>query len=354
MNIHTPKHQKLSMIHGHGDDSYLYKHPIVANFSTNVWYGGKSKQLKEHIFNIWDKIHSYPEVAAESLTLKIAENLGVTRKQVLATNGATEAFYLIAQCFRGKESTIVIPTFAEYEDACRINKHQLNFIKWAELEENPPFPKGLAWICNPNNPDGSVLERDKLISFLTNNPETLFVVDEAYIDFTDSISSSIDLINKFTNLILVKSLTKNFAIPGLRLGYLVANKQLVQDIQFYKAPWSVNSIAIEAGKFIFDHFQDFKPPIKYYKSESEKFASKINDISGFRIIPSKTSYFLVKLEKGSSFELKKYLIDQFGLLIRDASNFRGLNSSYIRLATQSEENNLLMIKALKEWSNLNS
>lgn len=341
------------MLQGHGDDAYLYTHTIKANFSTNIWYGGRSDELKAFIQDNWDKIHAYPEPAAESLTDLIAKDQAVQADQVLTCNGATEAFYLIAQCFRSKTSTIIIPTFAEYEDACKVNEHQLNFLNWSQLKSTSLFSEGLVWLCNPNNPDGRVVEKTFLRSLLENNPNCTFVVDEAYIDFTDSISTAIDLIEEHKNLILVKSLTKNFSIPGLRLGYLISNKDMVQNIRFYKPPWTVNSIAIEAGKYILQRKQAFLPPVIQYKSNQKKLAKNLAKIPGLKIWPSNTSYFLIELEKSSASDLKNYLISEHGLLIRDASNFRGLNNTFIRVATLSEEKNQLLIDALIQWSKLN-
>jgi len=342
------------MLHGHGDDAYLYTHPIKANFSTNIWYGGRSEDLKAYIQDNWDTIHAYPEAAAESLCDLIAQDQAVKTNQVIACNGATEAFYLIAQAYHSKVSTIIIPTFAEYEDACLVNKHQLKYLNWSDLKSSTLFPEGLVWLCNPNNPDGRVVEKTFLESLLKNNPKCTFVVDEAYIDFTDAISSAIDLVDEHSNLILVKSLTKNFSIPGLRLGYLISNRAMVQNIQFFKPPWTVNSIAIEAGKYILQRKQSFLPPVKQYKSDKKNFAEKLAQIPGLKIWPSKTSYFLIELEKSSASELKKQLISKFGLLIRDASNFRGLNDRFIRVATLSEDKNQLLIDALTQWSKSNS
>lgn len=342
------------MLHGHGDDGYQYKQAIVANFSSNVWFGGKSENLKQHLFKNWDCIHSYPEASAESLVNALANDLSINSDQIIATNGATEAFYLIAQCFSESNSSIIIPTFSEYEDACRVNKHKLFFINWTELNSKTIFEEGLIWICNPNNPNGNILQRNELDEMLKLNPKSIFVVDEAYIDFTNEVDSCIDLLDEHQNLILVKSLTKNFSIPGLRLGYLISNKALVQNIQFYKAPWTVNSLAIEAGKFLLANKIDFSPPVNYYKSTTNKLKENLQKIPGLRIYPSKTSFFLVELEKSTAFELKKYLISNFGLLIRDAANFRGLNSSFFRLATQTDEKNQLLINALIQWSKLNS
>ncbi|MRT92734.1 histidinol-phosphate transaminase [Ancylomarina sp. 16SWW S1-10-2] len=341
------------MLHGHGDDAYLYKHAIKANFSTNIWYGGKSENLNTFIKDNLDKIYAYPEAAAESLNDLIALDQNVSSDQVLTCNGATEAFYLIAQAYHSKTSIIITPTFAEYEDACMVNKHQLNFINWSNLQSTTLFAEGLVWLCNPNNPDGRVVEKTFLETLLKNNPKSTFVIDEAYIDFTDAISSAIDLIDKYPNLILVKSLTKNFSIPGLRLGYLISNKVMVQNIRFFKPPWTVNSIAIEVGKYILQRKQSFLPPVKQYKSDRKEFAEKLAQIPALKIWPSETSYFLIELEKSSASELKNYLISEFGLLIRDASNFRGLNEKFIRVATLTKEKNQLLIDALTQWSKLN-
>lgn len=338
------------MLQGHGDDGYKYKQEIKANFSTNIWFGGYSNELKEYLINKWNTINSYPEASAESFVKALSMDLQVDTNMLMAVNGATEAFYLIAQSYHGKSSSIVIPTFSEYEDACKINDHSLSFIDWKNLSSTTTFTTDLVWICNPNNPTGEILLKDDICKLLENNPNCDFVIDEAYIDFTDAISSSIDLIKEYKNLIIVKSLTKNFAIPGLRLGYLISNKDIVQNIEFYKAPWTVNSLAIEAGKYLLKHKSQILPPVNNYKSSVEKFHRKLNEIPSIIIHPTKTSYFLVELEKSNSKELKNYLISNFGILIRDASNFRGLNSSYIRVACLEDEKNQLLIDALHIWS----
>ena len=338
------------MLHGHGDDGYKYKQAIEANFSSNVWFGNKLEKLKDHLISNWNKINSYPEASAESLVTAISKDLNLSNEEVIVTNGATEAFYLIAHSFKSSSSTIVIPTFAEYEDACTIHNHKLKFVNWQDLQQIRQFKTDLVWICNPNNPTGDTIDKSTLKSILESNLNSILIIDEAYIDFTDVISSSIDLLKTHKNLIIVKSLTKNFSIPGLRLGYLLSSKDIVQNIEFYKAPWSVNSLAIEAGKFLIQHKNEYLPPVTYYKSTTEKFRKKLEQISGFKIVPSKTSFFLIKLEQSNSIELKNYLIREYGMLVRDASNFRGLDSSYIRVSTQTDEKNQLLIEALKKWS----
>ncbi len=341
------------MLHGHGDDGYKYKQKITANFSTNIWYGSPCEQLTEHLSSKLDVIQSYPEVLAERFVSALAQDVHVDKKMILAVNGSTEAFYLIAQYFKNATSTIIIPTFSEYEDACKINEHAVKFLNWTNLSASSKFCTKLVWICNPNNPGGEILHKHDFFQILQRNLNSYFIVDEAYIDFTDKISSSVDLLKSHQNLIVVKSMTKNFAIPGLRLGYLVANQNLVRNMKRYKAPWSVNSLAIEAGIYLIQHKNQFLPPVSSYQSNVKEFISKLSDIEFLKIHSTNTSYFLVELQKGNATELKNYLISKFGILIRDASNFRGLNSSYIRIACLSKEKNQLLINALQAWSKLN-
>ncbi len=341
------------MLQGHGDDGYRYDKEIVANFSTNIWYGGQSDKLKQHLIKNWNVINNYPESAAESLVDALSNDLNINSNQIVSTNGATEAFYLIAQYYAHKSSAIIIPTFAEYEDACNVNNHNISFIEWDKLTTNTRFFTDLVWICNPNNPTGSVIVEKDLKHLLQNNSNSVFVIDEAYIDFTDAIASVVNWVNRYNNLIVVKSLTKNFAIPGLRLGYLAANKTLVQNIRFYKPPWTVNALAIEAGKYLLKNKNEILPNVNSYKSTKNKFIENLKQIPKLKIYNSETSFFLIEIEQGTALELKNYLISHFGILIRDASNFRGLNNSFIRIATLSEAKNQLLIDALKIWSRLN-
>ena len=337
------------MLQGHGDDVHFFN-DIIANFSTNVWYKSNFEKLAAYIRDNLSIIKNYPEVSAESLKELLSKHHNINQSQIIITNGATEAIYLISQTYNSKKSTILCPTFAEYEDSSKINNHKILYKKWDDLDKNSIFNSDLVWICNPNNPTGDILKKNDLDTLILANQNSLFIIDEAYIDFTTEISSITENINNYNNVIIIKSLTKNFAIPGLRLGYIISSTNLIEKLTLFKSPWSVNSIAILAGKFILNNLKDFKIPLTTYLKSAHDFKEMINKLDYFEVVQSNTTFFLVKLLKGNSKDLKNYLANTFKILIRDASNFRGLNSSYIRLATQSKEKNLLLIKALKEWS----
>jgi len=337
------------MLQGHGDDSYRYTNKIIADFSTNVWYGGEPTGLKEYIFEQWATINRYPEVMAESLCELVACHHKLNPEQILINSGTTESIYLIAQAFSGKKTTIVTPAFAEYEDACTLFNHGLTFLPWSEIQHFPALSTDLIFICNPNNPTGKAFS--ELENWIRQNPNTLFVVDEAFIDFTVQLHSSIPLINLYPNLIIMHSLTKAYAIPGLRLGYVTASKTLISKLKNFKQPWTVNTMALLAGKFIFENYEQIQIPLKNLLAEKERFAETLSRNSALKIHESATHFFLAETLKDDAAKLKQFLIEKHGLLIRDAGNFRNLTKRHFRVATLSPEKNNLLIEALNEWRN---
>jgi threonine-phosphate decarboxylase len=340
------------MLHGHGDDGYRHTSPIRADFSTNVWYGGPPAGLQEHVFSQWPSVSRYPEVLAESLAARIAAHHGVAPAQVLVSSGTTESIYLVAQAWAGRRSTVLTPAFSEYEDACQLHGHALHFLPWEDLGATQKLASDLVFICNPNNPTGSVLASGLLPALLVQNPATVFVLDEAFIEFTASIESAIPLLAEFDNLLVMRSLTKAYAIPGLRLGYVVASAALVARLSRHKAPWAVNALAVAAGHYLFENYARVQLPLAQLLADKATLVAALAQNSGFDILPSHTHYFLARTRRGTATELKRWLLDQHGLLIRDASNFRELKPTHFRIGTRSPADNQLLLTALAAWTAL--
>jgi threonine-phosphate decarboxylase len=342
------------MLHGHGDNGYQYGLRIVADFSSNVWYGGEPAGLKEHLFRQWELVNNYPEVLAESLAEKVSRLHGLDPENILVTSGATEGIYLLAQLFSRKRSCIVIPSFSEYEDACRIHEHPIDFLNWESLYPDEPETRSpdktpdadLFWIGNPNNPTGAVFPA--LEALIRGNRQTMFVVDEAFIEFTGSAVPVIGLAAEYPNLAIIRSMTKAFAIPGLRLGYIAAHRTLIERLKTIKLPWSVNALAVEAGNYIFDNYPSIRLPPGELLSDKAVFMQQLRE-AGIRTYDGDTHFFLCETPIASAGELKKYLLENFGLLIRDAANFRGLGAGHFRLATRTPDQNQLLVNAVKEW-----
>lgn len=333
------------MIEGHGDDAYKYK-AIKINFSSNVYNHVDHSGLHQHLFQQMESIRTYPEPEPYSLEKVLAERFHLSSEEVCVTNGATEAIYLIAQTFRNQISAILMPTFSEYADACRLHGHKV--VPIYNLNRLPDRGR-LIWLCNPNNPTGEVREKEVLTACIKQNSQRIFVMDQSYEFFTQKALLTAREAAEFPNVILLHSMTKRFAVPGLRLGYITACKELLHEIRTQRMPWSVNQLAIEAGHYLLSSSQ-YDIDIYLLLREKKRLVQSLLSIGGMEIWPSDTHYMLVQLRMGKAAALKEYLATEQGILIRDASNFEGLNEHFFRIATQTPEENDKLVESIKKWT----
>ena len=335
------------MIHGHGDDLYKYDN-VEINFSTNIYNHFDHSPLFKALAGKLPTITSYPEPAPERLEHAIAAQLGVGSNNVMAANGATEAIYLIALCFKEKRHHIVQPTFSEYADACRIYRCETEYI--THINPTDGFGDNDAvWLCSPNNPTGQVTQHDPLASIIKNNPATLFIVDQSYSAYTTEKTLQCEEAVRLGNALILYSMTKDFGIPGLRLGYAVGNDTLVSKVKSYRMPWSVNSLAAEAGLFLAAHPDNYRINAAAICKERVRVAGQLEGI-GIKTFPSDSNMLLCEMPAGNACELKEYLVARHGILIRDASNFHGLSPKHFRIAVQTEAEDNKLINALREWT----
>jgi threonine-phosphate decarboxylase len=361
------------MIEGHGDDGWKYTTTIRADFSSNVWYGGLDPDLQAHLQQQIASVTHYPEVGAQSLQVAAAGAYGVSPDNMLATNGATEAIYLAAQAFRHQKiATIFTPAFAEYADACGLYGLDIRLQPWDDLttmdgqpEGTDLPPEGLVFICNPNNPTGTALPLARLQNVIHHHPRTLFVIDESYIEFTRSTQTLLPCLADHPNLLLLRSLTKSYRIPGLRIGFAIGHDHLIRQLRAAKMPWSVNRLAIEAGLYIFRNYPRFTLPLDQLLAATASWRRQLQEATGWLVHETDTHYFLIDtrgsapcrtggaaLTSGarptSAADLKLHLIQHYGLLIRDASNFESLTPFHFRIACQSSEHNQFLTDALRQ------
>lgn len=334
------------MIEGHGDDLYKYGKKIVSNFSSNVYNRIDHSGLYQRLNERFSTICSYPEPMPYSLESEIARRYSLTPRQVCVTNGATEAIYLIAQVFQGRISAVLGPTFSEYADACRVHRHKVKpFYSLDALPEDAE----LVWICNPNNPTGEVRNKEDLKALVDSHPDKLFIFDQSYEYFTLKSLLGIKEAASFPNVILLHSMTKQYAIPGLRVGYFTASEGLTDDVRCRRMPWSVNSLAIEAAKYLLEEGDGISADIPQLLAERERLTNLLLATGMLEIWPTDTHYMLIKLRMGKAAALKDFLAVNHGILIRDASNFEGLDERFFRIATQTPEENDKLVKAISEW-----
>ena len=331
----------------HGDD---YPGLLKANFSSNIWHGADNSALYDYLAKLLPTIQRYPEIEAESLKEVLAAKIAVSPSNISIGNGSIDIIYRIAQCYQGSKSVIISPTFSEYSKACYLNNHTVVQCKTADIESKLEHCKpDLVWLCNPNNPDGNCMDINYLKGLLEAYPQVMFIIDQSFAEFTLSETLAADSVLKYSNLILIYSLTKRYAIPGLRIGYVAACESIIAELDQYRIPWSVNTLAIEAAKYLLSQNERNHFELKAWLSESLRFQNEINKIGIYKTVPSKTPFFIVELIQGKAAELKKFLLKS-GLLIRDANNFEYKNyGELIRLNTLTEVENNALIDKLTEW-----
>ena len=379
----------MPMLQGHGDDLYRFARPIRANFSSNVPGRVDLGALKAHLQAHLDLIGHYPEPEPYTLEAALAGRLRIDPAAVCVTNGATEAIYLIAHAFARSHSAILQPTFSEYADACRLYHHLIipgarqNLFEPSEgalVRKNLPLHQAdaqikesaaadgflpsehfsasevktrscgaLFWLCNPNNPTGSVVPVDKLRAAIEDHPQTIFVIDQSYGFFTrEPLLSAAEAV-RYPNVIQLHSMTKRYAMPGLRLGYMTGSPTLLAHIRNFRMPWSVNALAIEAGLYLCAHPETAPIDLPALLAETRRLRERLNTLPGLTAEPTQTHFFLCRLATHRASDLKQWLADRHGLLIRDASNFEGLDAGAFRIATQTPEENELLVEAVRQY-----
>lgn len=335
------------MIYGHGDDTYRYGEKVKMNFSSNIYQKADLTELKQYLATRLDAIGSYPEPEPKELEELIAEKLEIPSSMVMVTNGANEAIYLIAQLYRGWASVIPQPTYTEYADACRMFDHVISYERTDELDILPE--DRIYWICNPDNPTGNVMLKSLLAYVIKKHPRYLYVIDQSYADYTlQPMLKPKEMVDCY-NVMILHSLSKKYCIPGLRLGYMTASPIIIERLRDIRQPWTVNTLAIEAGKWLIKNDPKVIPDIKDYIAEAQRLHDELQAIDGIMVMDTKTHYMLVNIDWTTSLELKNWLIENHGILIRDASNFHGLDAHCFRVAAQSPEENDALINAIKEF-----
>ena len=334
------------MLEGHGDDAYKYQ-DIRMDFSSNICAHGSHEALMAHLAAQPALLDHYPEPEAWSLERMIAERLDIAPQNVIVTSGATEAIYLIAQTFR-HQHVIPQPTFSEYEDACRTFHHAVVCPSVSPMRCGVPSQATMLWLCNPNNPTGEVYDQlyiDRMIA-----THKLVVHDQSYENYTAAHVISPRWACRHSNVIQVHSMTKSYGVPGLRLGYITAPEPLTALLRRNLRPWSVSSLAIEAGKYLLQHDELLCHPDL---NETQRLRDRLLLLPGIEVMPTQTNFMLCKLSHGTAVLLKDHLARKHGILIRDASNFHSLTPAHFRIAVQTASENDELISALTDYLKCN-
>lgn len=334
------------MLKGHGDD-ITDTSLVRVNMSSNMLMHVDHSGLFAHLAECMPLVCHYPEAAPETLEAELAARYGLAPSEVIATNGATEAIYLIAQAFRGSCSGIYMPAFAEYADAARLHSHRV--VPLYALTEHLPQEVEMMWICNPGNPTGSVVQKEMLQEMIEENPKVLFVLDQSYEHFTRQPLFSAREAADMPNVLLLHSMTKQFRVPGLRIGFATGGAAIIDQLQRMRMPWSVNQLAICAARYLLRHERDYDFDLDDLISEKDRLAAKLEQTRVIEVYPSQCHILLCRLRFGNASALKDFLLREHGILIRHAGNFHGLDDTHFRIAVQSREENDMLVDAIYDF-----
>jgi threonine-phosphate decarboxylase len=351
------------MIEGHGGNIYEMARTLgcspwdMVDMSSNVNPLGLPPRLQATLEKHWHEIISLPEVDSQSLQTAFAEATGVTANQVLAGNGTTAFIYTIPLALKIKKALVVGPTYADYGDACRAHGVEPTFSLALEDDRFEPDFEAIwsklrdvdtVFICNPNNPTGRLLPAEGLKDLIHAHPGVRFVVDESYLPFvpdwkTESLAGS-----GLGNVIVLQSFSKIFAIPGLRLGFLIAAQEMVRAFQPFGQPWSVNRLAQLAGSFLVSQQDFFEETVLFVENQKKAFLDDIEGVHDLCPFPSAVHFFLFRLEGTlNACDLCRHMARR-RILIRDCSNLHGLSDRFIRIALKTSKANRRCVEALKE------
>ncbi len=341
----------------------MFQREEILDFSSDLNPLGPPPILSSLLQEVCEQIRWYPEPTYRQFREAAAQAHGIEPACVLPGNGTAGLIHLISRWKAGAKSAVPVPTFTEYERAVTADGGTV--IRWELKEEQrflpPPLQRSgwleeaeVLFLCNPNNPTGALWPRDWLLQCLEFCQERriLVVVDEAYLDFVDEelCESMIPRVRRFKNLLVLRSLTKSFAVPGLRVGFLVGSPEMVEVLNRVQPPWEMNSLAAFVGSRLVlekEHLTGSRERMGQFRRSLWK---ALCLLPGLRPFPSAANFFLCRItnSRWSNERLAEELRGR-GILVRSCDDFTGLERGrFIRVAVRLPEENQRLIGALRE------
>ena len=359
--IHKTLHDRA----GHGGDVFAAARDLgrhwkdILDYSANINPLGPPPGLKRRLFESFGLVQHYPDPLAAGWRRELAKRLDLDASEILAGNGTTALMFLIARELRPRQPLIVAPAFAEYEASLAPLGLKPGYISCRARDGFDLTSDGVRrifdarpdfiYLANPSSPAGRVIQPEVMDDILRRSGRagTTVVLDEAFIDFTNEPSLA-GRIRDFRNLIVLKSMTKFYALPGLRLGYLTGSSRTVRILLNRLEPWSVNALALEAGVFCLDRAEYAHRTRKLVRRERQWLTGRLTAL-GMQVVPGEANYLLCRVGSGPAAEkcLQESMARR-GILIRGCSSFQGILKGYIRLAVKNRASNRIMVEAMAE------
>ena len=336
------------------------EHRLV-DFSANINPLGYPQGTKDAVMRSFDDILHYPDTEAYDLITRLAAYHGMDRQCFITGNGSTEFIYWIPIIFKPKRALVVTPAFSEYEKGLNLAGSQVMYF---QAEEERDFVVDMdnlytrlaggfdiCYFCNPANPTGVLTPKEELFNLIARADRlgTIVIIDEAFIDFVEEASLKV-AVTQFSHVIILRSMTKFFGIPGLRVGYAIAGSAVIERLKRNKPPWTINTLAQICACEALSNSAFIHETRRYVEIEKSFLHRAINSIPGLKAFPSVANYLLVRIDSPrglSSRDLRERLLRE-DILIRDCSNFQRMGNYYFRVAVKKHGDNQLLIDKLKK------
>lgn len=347
-------------LYGHGADAFI-------DFSANMNPFGPPDCVAGLLGRYADLIRHYPDPAVRALRSKLALHHGVDDSSILAGNGAAELIDLVFRLLRPSHTVLAQPCFVEYGDAAvkagsrlrtiilqkadefRLTKRSVRGMLAALREEGVAAGKALWFFGSPNNPTGKLVD-PALIDELLLQGERV-VIDEAFMDFVteEAAYSLAKTAAACDRLLVIRSMTKFYAIPGIRLGYAIGSPEMIAALRDLQIPWSVNSLAQAIGEAVLEETEYAAATRRFVAEERSWLGAQLASI-GLTVQDSAANYLLVSVPEGMGWTaaMLQQALGGRGILIRDASRFEGLDDSCCRIAVRLRSDNEALLEALRD------
>ncbi|MFU0883534.1 threonine-phosphate decarboxylase CobD [Kluyvera cryocrescens] len=330
----------------------------LLDFSANINPLGMPESLKQAIINNLNCAERYPDVEYQQLHQALAAHHGVPASWILAGNGETESIFTLVHGLKPRRAMVVAPGFAEYRRAletidCKIETYTLREEDGWQLTERIlsalTADLDCLFLCTPNNPTGLLPDRALLdaIAERCRSLDIALILDEAFIDFIADEPGFIGELKQNPHIWVLRSLTKFYAIPGLRLGYLLnGDERAVARLRKHQMPWSINAFAALAGVRVLNDRDYQQATLRWLAREGQRLYQALAEIDGITVYPGRANYLFLRCER-ADIELQYALLQQH-ILIRSCANYPGLDGRYFRVAVRSEAENQRLLAALRQ------
>jgi threonine-phosphate decarboxylase len=343
----------MDLMNKHGG---YYGGKDVIDYSVNINPLGLSKEIRETIISSIDNICRYPDIRGNVAKEAVAKYIDVDNDNIIMGNGASELIYLFARAMKPKKVLIIEPTFNEYRRAFSLVGSEIDdYVLDSEYcfsfdfdifsRKVKSFQPDVVVLCNPNNPTGKYMEAkviSKIVDIVKREKGLLFI-DESFVEFTgyEPVGSCTD----YEHLFSLRSMTKYYAVPGLRIGYGVSNNKVIEKMMEYKEPWTMNTFAINIVPKVIGDSGFSEQVNKWILEERNYMYQELCKLKDLEVYKSCSNFFLCKLNCVSGNILNDELLEN-NMYVRVCDDFKSLDETFIRIAIRKHEDNMKLISVL--------